>query len=356
MLAACFAAAPLRAADFHDVNLPPEVRAADLVAKLTLAEKISLMGYNQPAVPRLGIAARKIWNEALHGVAYVNATVFPQATGLAHTWNPDLIRAVGSAIGDEARVFNRQDPAAHGLTYWSPVVDLARDPRWGRTEEAYGEDPYLSAAIGGAFVHGMQGDDPRYLKTVPTLKHFAANSMEDGRMSISSNVDPRNLREYYLKPFEKITREEHIQSYMVAYNAINFLPCTITNLIRDLARAEWGFDGFVVTDSGDLGGLVTGHRFAPDNATAAALIVKAGMDSITDTLAIPSVQAAIDGGLLAESDLDTALRRNLPHPLPHRRIRPAGRHALRQHSGFRDPQRGAQWLWRGAPARSPSCC
>jgi beta-glucosidase len=191
------------------------------------------------------------------------------------------------------------------------VVDLARDPRWGRTEEVYGEDPYLSAAIGGAFVRGMQGDDPRYLKAVPTLKHFAANSMEDNRTSASSNVDPRNLREYYLKPFEKITREQNVQSYMVAYNAINSLPCAVTNLVRDVARAEWGFQGFVVTDSGDLGSLVTGHRFAPDNATGAALIVKAGMDSITDTLTVASVQAAITQGLLRESDLDTALRRNL---------------------------------------------
>jgi beta-glucosidase len=310
-LAVCLVAAPLRAADFRDPSLPPEVRAAALVSQLTLAEKISMMASGQPAIPRLGIAAHNIGGEALHGIAYQNATVFPQATGLAHTWDTDLIRAVASAIADEARIFYRQDPTHRGLSYWSPVVDLARDPRWGRSEEVYGEDPYLSAAIGGAFVHGMQDDDPRYLKTAPTLKHFAANSMEDGRGSSSSNVDPRNLREYYLKPFEKITREERVRSYMVAYNAINFLPCVVTNYIRDLARAEWGFNGFVVTDAGDLGGLVSGHHYAPDNATAAALIIKAGMDSITDSAAVSSVQAAIDRGLLTESDLDTTLRRNL---------------------------------------------
>jgi len=312
LLAGSCAAPPLRGADdFRNPDLPLEARVADLVSKLTLAEKIAFMPTTQPAVDRLGIAAHNIGQEALHGLAYLNATVFPQATGLAHTWDPALIQSVGSAIGDEARVYHRSDPVHNGLSYWAPVVDLARDPRWGRTEEVYGEDPYLSAAIGGAYVHGMQGDDPRYFKTLPTLKHFAANSMENNRMSASSNVDPRNLREYFLKPFEKITREQNVQSYMVAYNAINDLPCAATNLIRDVARPEWGFQGFVVTDASDMSGLVSGHHYAPDIATAAADIVKAGMDSITDSQALSSVQAAIAQGLLTEADLDTALRRNL---------------------------------------------
>ncbi|MGA2328820.1 MAG: glycoside hydrolase family 3 C-terminal domain-containing protein [Bryobacteraceae bacterium] len=300
----------LAAGDFRDPDLPLDVRVSDLVSRLTLQEKISLMASTQPAIPRLGIEARNVGSEALHGVAYRYATVFPQATGLAHTWDPELIRAVGSAIGDEARVYHNDPNTKAGLQFWSPVVDLARDPRWGRTEEVYGEDPYLSAAIGGAFVRGMQGDDPRYYKTVPTLKHFAANSMENNRQSASSNVGPRNLREYYLKPFEKITREQQVQSYMVAYNAINDLPCAVTNLIRDVARGEWGFNGLIVTDAGDLTGLIDGHHYVSTIAQAAAAIVKAGMDSITDDQAIPAVQAAVNQGLLAESDLDLALRRN----------------------------------------------
>ncbi len=293
---------------FRDPALPLDTRVNDLVSRLALDEKISLMSTYQPAIPRLGIAAFKVWNEALHGIAYRTATVFPQATGLAHTWDPELVRAVAAAISDEARVLHRQDPYENGLTFWSPVVDLARDPRWGRAEEAYGEDPYLSGAIGTAFVRGMQGDDPRYFKTVPTLKHFAGNSMETWRYGSSSNIDPRNLREYYLKPFEIIQREANVQSYMVAYNSINNLPCAVTDLIRDVVRGEWVFHGFVVTDYGDLGWLIRGHHYAATEASAAALIVKAGMDNISDDRAIPAVTAAVEQGLLAGTDLDAALR------------------------------------------------
>jgi len=295
---------------FRDPTVPIDTRVADLVSRLTLAEKISLMWSTQPAIDRLGIAARNVGSEALHGVAYQTATMFPQAEGLAHTWDPALIQAVGSAIGDEERIYNRRNLLSPGLQVWSPVVDLARDPRWGRTEEVYGEDPYLSAAIGGAYVRGMQGDDPRYYKTVPTLKHFAANSMEDNRTWGSSNVDPRNLHEYYLKPFEKITREAHVQSYMAAYNAINDLPCSITNLFRDVARAQWGFNGFVVSDAWDLAVLITGHAYTSDWALGAALMIKAGVDSITEDDAPQWISAALSAGYLAEDDLDLALRRN----------------------------------------------
>jgi beta-glucosidase len=305
-----FLAFALQAQDFRNPDLPLDARVADIVSRLTLAEKMSLMSSGQAAVPRLGIAARKVGSEALHGVAYKTATVFPQAQGLGHTWDPDLIRQVGSAVGDEQRVYHNRDNYDLGLQIWSPVVDLARDPRWGRTEEVYGEDPYLTSRIGGAYVRGLQGDDPRYYKTVPTLKHFAANSMENNRGSASSNVDPRNLREYYLAPFENITREQQVMGYMVAYNAINFMPCAATNLIRDLARAEWGFRGMIVTDAGDMQGLMDGHHYVSSLPEAAAAIVKAGMDSITDDQANSAVSAAIAQGLLTESDLDVALRRN----------------------------------------------
>jgi len=300
----------LQAQEYRNPELPLETRVADLVSRLTLDEKMSLMSSYQAAVPRLGVAARKVGSEALHGVAYKTATVFPQAQGFAHTWDPDLIRQAGSAVGDEQRVYHNRDNYDLGLQIWSPVVDLARDPRWGRTEEVYGEDPYLTSQIGGAYVRGLQGDDPRYYKTVPTLKHFAANSMENNRGSASSNVDPRNLREYYLAPFEAITREQRVMGYMVAYNAINFMPCAATNLIRDLARAEWGFNGMIVTDAGDMQGLRDGHHYVSSLPEAAAAIVKAGMDSITDDLADESVRSAVALGLLTESDLDVALRRN----------------------------------------------
>jgi len=295
---------------YLDPSQPLDTRVADLVSRLTLAEKISLMWSTQPAISRLGIAARNVGSEALHGVAYQTATMFPQAQGFGHTWDPDLIQAVGSAIGDEERVYNRRGMLSPGLQVWSPVVDLARDPRWGRTEEVYGEDPYISAAIGGAYVRGMQGNDPRYYKTVPTLKHFAANSMEDNRTWGSSNVDPRNLHEYYLKPFEKITREANVQAYMAAYNAINDLPCSVTNLFRDVARAVWGFNGLVVSDAWDLNVLVYGHNYTSSLAEGVAMMIQAGVDSITEDDAPQSITEALSERYLSENDLDLALRRN----------------------------------------------
>src|ERR1035441_801353 len=295
---------------YLDPSEPLDTRVADLVSRFTLAEKISLMWSTQPAISRLGIAARNVGSEALHGVAYQTATMFPQAQCFGHTWDPDLIQAVGSAIGDEERVYNRRGMLSPALQVWSPVVDLARDPRWGRTEEVYGEDPYISAAIGGAYVRGMQGNDPRYYKTVPTLKHFAANSMEDNRTWGSSNVDPRNLHEYYLKPFEKITREAGVQAYMAAYNAINDLPCSVTNLFRDVARAQWGFNGFVVSDAWDLAVLGSGHAYTSSLAQGAAMMIQAGVDSITEDDAPQWITAALAQGYLTENDLDLALRRN----------------------------------------------
>jgi beta-glucosidase len=299
------------AQDFRDTTLPIDVRVADLISHLTLTEKINLLPTDQAAISRLNIAARRIGNEGLHGVAEQKATVFPQAIGFAHTWDPELIRRVGSAVGDEARVYARRSWPSQGLNYFSPVVDLARDPRWGRTEESYGEDPYISGAIGAAYVQGLQGDDPRYYKIFPTLKHFAANSMENNRTSGSSNVDPRNLREYYLKPFETITRQTNVQSYMAAYNSINYLPCGVSNLFGDVARAEWGFHGFVVTDAWLPSLLIWDHHFVSTGAEAAAAMIKAGIDSLLDPQAVQYVQDALTQGLLKEADIDRALRNNL---------------------------------------------
>lgn len=180
---------------FQDPSLPVQKRVSDLLSRLTLEEKVSLMHQYQPAIPRLGIPAFKTGTEALHGVAWLGeATVFPQAVGLAHTWDRSLIKQIGSAVGDEVRGFHHLDPAANGVNVWAPVVDLLRDPRWGRNEEGYSEDPFLTGEIATAYASGLRGEHPFYLKTVPTLKHFLAYNNETDRGFSSSSIDPRNMK------------------------------------------------------------------------------------------------------------------------------------------------------------------
>jgi beta-glucosidase len=204
-------AAPL---PFRDPDLPLATRVDDLVGRLTLDEKVSLLHQYQPAIPRLGLAVFKTGTEALHGVAwstnyndngnvvYANGTVFPQALGLGTTWNPDLVKRVGTAVGTEARGFHAQDPTVWGLNLWAPVVNLLRDPRWGRNEEGYSEDPTLTGAISTAYGSGMEGNDPFYLQAAPTLKHYLANNNEVHRDTTSSNLPARVLNEYDRKAFQ----------------------------------------------------------------------------------------------------------------------------------------------------------
>ncbi|MBX4151339.1 glycoside hydrolase family 3 protein [Paenibacillus lautus] len=296
---------------FQNPDLPLEERVNDLVSRFTLDEKIELMCQYQAEIPRLGVQKYKHGTEGAHGVAWLgDATVFPQNTGLACTWNPELMREIGSVIAEEARVYYQRDRAINGLTIWAPTVDLERDPRWGRTEEAYGEDPHLTGKLATELVKGMQGDHPFYYKTVATLKHFYGNNNEVDRGSASVSIDPRNKREYYLKAFEAPFREGKAGSMMTAYNGINGTPCNLNHEVNDIVKQEWGMDGFVVGDAGDVLGTVMDHHYVSSYAEAVAGSVKAGIDSITDDqdISFRALRDALEQGLLEEQDLDHAIR------------------------------------------------
>lgn len=273
---------------YKDPSAPIHERVNDLLSRLTLEEKVSLMTHNSPGIPRLGIDKFYHGNEALHGIVRPGKfTVFPQAIGMAATWNPALIKRMSTAISDEARgKWNalglgklQHDGSSDLLTFWSPTVNMARDPRWGRTPETYGEDPYLTGRIGTEFVKGLQGDHPRYLKAVATPKHFAANNEEHNRASCNAVISERDLREYYLPSFERCIKEGKAQSIMTAYNAVNGVPCTVNHyLIQKVLRGDWGFQGYVVTDCSAPQWMVTQHKFVRDYETAAVLMMKAGND------------------------------------------------------------------------------
>ncbi len=284
-------------------------RIAALVAQMTYAEKISQLQNNAPAIPRLGLAAYQYWNEGLHGVLTDGATSFPQAIALGSTWDPDLLQRVASAISDEARGFNVT--AGKGLTYWSPVINMLRDPRWGRFEESYTEDPFLMSRMGVAFVSGLQGDDPKYLKAVSTPKHYAGNNSEYNRHDGSSDIDEQLLHEYYLPAFEA-TVEAGAFSVMSAYNAVNGVPSAANPLLlRDILRDTWGFKGYVVSDCDAVWDIANSHHYTSTTTEAAAIALQAGTDLNCGTTYPNELQAALDQGLIMESDVDTALTRVL---------------------------------------------
>ncbi|GGN69481.1 beta-glucosidase [Actinoplanes lobatus] len=309
---------------FRDPSLPLAARVDDLVGRLTLDEKISLLHQYQPAIPRLGIGLFKTGTEALHGVAWSNdyrdnsakidatATVFPQAVGLASTWDPELITRVGDAVGDELRGFHAQDPAVWGLNAWAPVVNLLRDPRWGRNEEGYSEDPLLSGAIATAYGKGLAGDDPDHLKVAPTLKHYAAYNNETLRDRTSSNVPQRVLNEYDRKPFEIALRNGAATGVMASYNLINGRPATVDPDLGRLLR-DWSDQRlFNVSDAWAPTNLTGSQAYFVTQAEANAATVKAGLDSFTvnDANGAPTVTAikeALAQGLLAESDIDASV-------------------------------------------------
>ncbi|OMF17156.1 hypothetical protein BK131_04070 [Paenibacillus amylolyticus] len=294
-----------------DASLSLEERLDDLIARLTTEEKIRLIPTREAAVPRLGIPAYNVGGEAAHGVAWKGeATVFPQPLGLSSTWNTRLMREIGSVIGDEARAYHHRDPEVHGLTLWAPTVDLERDPRWGRTEEGYGEDPVLTGEMSAALVKGMQGNDPFYLKMVATLKHFFANNNEKDRLNCSSSIDPRNLREYYLKAFETPFVEGGALSMMTAYNSINGTPAIESPYVNDVVKGEWSMPGFIVCDGGDLSQTVDYHGYHTSHAESAAGALKAGVDCLTDEvdLVVSALEEALGRDLLEVADLDRAIR------------------------------------------------
>ncbi|HNT77996.1 MAG TPA: glycoside hydrolase family 3 C-terminal domain-containing protein [Anaerolineae bacterium] len=299
-------------------------RVNALVGQMTLEEKVSQMGNESPAIERLGIPAYNWWNEALHGVARAGiATVFPQAIGLASTWNPDLIYRMAEVISDEGRakyheaVRNDERGLYAGLTFWSPNINIFRDPRWGRGQETYGEDPYLTARLGVNFVRGIQGTDPRYLKAVATPKHYAVHSgPEKDRHHFDAQVSQRDLRMTYLPAFEACIVEGQAASIMGAYNRVNGeASCASPTLLQDILRDEWGFEGCVVSDCGAIDDIYTGHRLVNTGAEAAALAVKNGCDlecGCTYNIACHYQRwlvAAVEKGLLTEDDLNRSVER-----------------------------------------------
>ena len=273
---------------YQDESAPLHDRVTDLLKRMTVEEKISLLRATSPEIPRLGIAKYYHGNEALHGVVRPGRfTVFPQAIGMASSWNPVLMKQISTVISDEARARwneleqgrNQKARYSDVLTFWSPTVNMARDPRWGRTPETYGEDPYLAGIMGTAFVQGLQGDDPRYLKIVSTPKHFAANNEEHNRFECNPQISEKQLREYYLPAFEACVKDGKAASIMAAYNAINNVPATCNPwLLRHVLRDDWGFDGYVVSDCGGPALLMSGHRYVKTPEAAATLSIKAGLD------------------------------------------------------------------------------
>lgn len=285
-------------------------RLSDLISLMTIEEKISQSTNQSDAIPRLGIPKYNYWNEALHGVVASGATSFPQSIAMGATWDPKLIQQVGSTISDEARAINIIE--GKGLTYWSPTINIARDPRWGRNEESYSEDPYLLSRMGVAFIKGMQGNDPYYLKTVATPKHFIANNEEGRRHSGSSDVDMRNLFEYYIPAFKQAIVEGQAYSIMGAYNELNLVPCNAHKyLLTDLLRGKWGFKGYVVSDCGAISDMVNHHHFFQTGAEATARSIIAGCDLNCGQMYRENLQEALDQGLMEEKDLDLALKRIL---------------------------------------------
>ncbi len=253
---------------YKNPNLPIQARVDDLVSRMTLEEKVSQMMNAAPAIDRLGIPQYDWWNEALHGVARAGyATVFPQAIGLAATWDTKLMYQVADVISTEARAKhhefarNNQRNRYQGLTFWSPNINIFRDPRWGSGQETYGEDPYLTARLGVQFVKGLQGSDPRYFKVIATPKHYAVHSgPEPERHSFDAKVYERDLRETYLPAFYATIVEAKAYSIMCAYNRLNTDPCCASKkLMMDILRGEWGFDGYVVSDCGAVWDMYHGH-------------------------------------------------------------------------------------------------
>jgi beta-glucosidase len=303
-------------APYLDPSLPLDQRVNDLVSRMTLEEKVSEMQDVAAAVPRLGIPAYNWWNEGLHGVARSgNATVFPQAIGLAATWDTNLIHRVADVISTEARA-KYNDAIQHGntgryfgLTFWSPNINIFRDPRWGRGQETYGEDPYLTSRIGVAFVTGLQGNDPNYLKTVSTSKHFAVHSgPEVLRHRFDVPVSPHDLADTYTPAFRATIMEGKADSVMCAYNSVRGEPACANQLLFDALRNKWGFKGYVVSDCWAISDLHQGHGFVLTLEQAAALAVKAGTD-LSCGPEFGVLPFAVRNRLLSNDDIDRAVKR-----------------------------------------------
>lgn len=306
-----------------DPSMPLDQRVGALISQMSLEEKVGQMQDRAPAIARLGVPSYQWWNEGLHGVAFSGyATNFPQVIGMAATWDTPLVHRMAQVISTEARAkYNEaicQDNHERffGLSFWAPNINIFRDPRWGRGQETYGEDPFLTARMAVAFVSGMQGDDPRYLRVVSTPKHYAVHSgPEPLRHGFNVDLSAHDLEDTYLPAFRAAVIEGHAQSVMCAYNAVDGTPdCANTMLLREHLRDGWHFEGYVVSDCAAVADVNTGHHYAPDMAHAAAAAVKAGTDlecGFRAGEAFPALVQAVRDGLIREADLDIALQRLL---------------------------------------------
>ncbi len=301
---------------FKDTMLPVVKRVEDILAQLTVEEKISLLGYNNQGVARLGIAPYNWWNEALHGVGRAGqATVFPQAIAMAATFNDSLVYTIADVISTEARAKHNEAVKRGsrlqymGLTFWSPNINIFRDPRWGRGQETYGEDPFLTAKMGAAFVKGMQGNDPRYLKTAACAKHLAVHSGPEAlRHTFDAQVGEKDLRETYLYAFRHLVHAG-VEAVMCAYNRVNSEPCCINHhLLQQVLRGEWKFKGHLVSDCWALDDIYKTHKSKADAVETAAEAIKSGINVDCSELLQQHAPAALKKGLITEADIDNALR------------------------------------------------
>lgn len=309
---------------FKDPCKPLEERVTNLLSLLTADEKIGMLHENQQAVSRLGIPFFTAFTEGTHGLGWSNvgttvsritATQFPQSFGLAHSWDPEVMRIVGDTTAVEARVYNAQGKGV-GIVIRAPVIDLVRHPLWGRTEEGFGEDPYLTSELAKAFVAGLHGNDPTYLMATSTLKHFVGATNETNRNSSTSMIDERNMREYYAVPFYEAMKNGKAQSVMTAYQKINEYPGAITPLVKSLLLNEWGFDGMVCIDAYAANALIAaqpgGHQYMNWNLMqAVTAIIKSGQLLVGPEEDRTALRMAYMGGMLTMADLDGALRGNL---------------------------------------------
>jgi len=302
---------------YKNPDLPIEKRVDDLVSRMTLEEEASQMGYASPAIPRLDIPYYNWWSEGLHGFGRAGrTTVFPQAIGAAATWDTDLLRKTGEVVSTEGRAIYEEAVATkyvganRGLTIWSPNINIFRDPRWGRGQETYGEDPFLTAQLGTAFVEGIQGDDPHYLRAVSTPKHYAVHSGAELLRHVTTvDVSPYDLEDTYLPAFRETVVAGKADSVMCAYSGVDGKPdCASDLLLQDHLRDAWHFQGYVVSDCGAVGDIWANHHYATDNVHAIALAVKAGTDlSCGDEYR--EIPQAVKEGLLAKADVDRAVKR-----------------------------------------------
>ncbi len=300
---------------FRDPKLPLDERVADLIGRMTLTEKVAQLSYDSPAIERLGIPAYNWWNECLHGVARAGrATVFPQAIGLAATFDENLMYQVSNAISDEARAMyqaavdkNRRLQYG-GLTFWTPNINIFRDPRWGRGQETYGEDPYLTSVMGTAFVRGLQGDNPRYLKVAACAKHYVVHSGPEGvRHSFDARVDAKDLYETYLPAFQALVTDARVEAIMCAYNRTNGEPCCGSKtLLGKILREQWGFQGHIVSDCGAITDIYKGHKVVANGTEAAALALNSGVNlECGNTWG--NLIKAVNQGLVTEDTINKAL-------------------------------------------------